>query len=466
MLGLILVITFIGIIATLIVNHILLFQTETNRSRLLIAPIVSDLESAQEVPYSQIEKAITVVVSPGTLKGFSAPVLTDAPPPVKSTKSNTIIDNLLFAMKYYARVPESEELTSSVFAWDGETGYYTADSGSGASQILAFARNARYLLILKLYQSYYPTTHYFDDDAQRVEEILDKFIDIDFLDALISSESFYSVFIPDQIFHDLMWLNQITDEGKFRDAALMIGNKHSRLIFRQAVTIKNNMDRSDKVRMFNDVALGYIYGGEIGDLDLQEDSRLVMDELLEELWAEKYMLMYTDVTIGNLGNITTTFITNDQMHALTGMIRYASASGDKRTGVVAQKIIESLSNGSNPVCDQANQGFYRRYNGDSRSPHKDYKLAEDQIVFLEALVKLNILNDGKYDSMLNYHYEWFENFLYDSLNNAIYFSYEETWAPYKFVNNRPVVSVDAILDFILLTLEDRKFRTDQKLGIS
>lgn len=465
MLGLILVITFIGIVATLIVNGFQLNQTKEYRDKLVIAPVVSDSESIEEVPFIPIEKAVTVIDSPGNLKGFSTPVLTDAPVPVNSKKSNTIIDNLLFAMRYYARIPESEELTSSVTGWDAGTGYYIADSGAMASPIMAFARNARYLLILKLYQAYFPSTHFFDDDSQRVEKILDRFIEPDYLDSLISSESFYSVFIPDKIFHDLMWLNEITSEEKYREAAFIIADKHSDLIFRQAVVIKNNKDRSDKVRMFNDVALGYIYGKEIGKLDLQEDSRLVMAELVKELWAENYSLLYTDVTIGSLGNITTTFITNDQMHALTGMIRYAEASGDTEVADLAFKILESLATGTNPVCDTTNQGFYRRYNGDSRSPHKDYKLAEDHIVFLEALVKLNILHDGKYNDLLNYHYEWLENYLYDPLHNAIYFSYEETWTPHKFTNNLPIVSVDAILDFILLTLEDRKYRADKVLGI-
>ncbi|MFH1514720.1 MAG: hypothetical protein ABIG42_04590 [bacterium] len=466
MLGLILVITFIGIIATVIINSCQLNQTKQNRAKMEITPVISDLDDVEEAPFIPVEKASTVVVSPGTLKGFSAPVLTDAPAPVNSIKANTIIDNLLFAMKYFARVPESDEMTSSVFVWDAETGYYIADSGAIASQIMALSRNARYLLILKLYQTYFPSTHYFDDDSQRVKRILDKFVDPETLNSIISSESFYSVYIPDQIYYDLFWLYEITGEGKYRDAALTIADKHSDIIFRQAVVIKNNRDRSDKVRMFNDAALGYIYGKEIGKLDLQEDARLVMDELIEELWADKYSLLYTDVTIGSLGNITTTFITNDQMHALAGMIRYAEASGDKRVEDLARKILESLANGSNPVCDTVNQGFYRRYNGDSRSPHKDYKLAEDHLVFLEALIKLNILNDGKFDDMLNYHYEWLENYLYDTTNNAIYFSYDETWKPYKYANNRPVVSVDAILDFILLTLEDRIFRTEKKLGIS
>jgi hypothetical protein len=464
--NLILVIGFIlvGIVVTLIVNADLLSKTEENRKRLQRAPLVTDVDKLDTQEFIPVEKPVTVADIPADLVGLVTPEYKDAPLPVKSKKSNLIIENLLFAMKFYARVPQEDELAVSVSGWDPNTGHYLPDTGFGGSPIIALARNARYLLVLKLYQDYFPSTHYFDDDAQRIEAILERIIEPERLQGLISSESFYQVRVPDKIFYDLMWLSEVTGKEKYRDAAFFIADKHSNTVIRQSIAIKNNRDRTSKIGMINDAAMSYIAGVEMGKLDLQEDARLVMNEMIKELYAESFNLIYTSASIGPFGNITTTFITNDQMHALSGMVRYAAASGDSEVESLAYRILESLADGTNPICDQTHHGFFRRYNGDSRSPHKDFKLADDHIIFLEAWIKLNILKDGKYDDILNYYYEFFETLLYDAYSNAIYFTYEIDWDPFKESNNRPIVSVDSILDFILLTLEDKKFRVDKSIG--
>ena len=79
-------------------------------------------------------------------------------------------------------------------------------------------------------------------------------------------------------------------------------------------------------------------------------------------------------------------------------------------------------------------------------------------------VKLNKLKDGEFDEILDFEFENYENILYDSYNNAIYDSYDLHFAPRKSSNNRLIASVDAILDFLLLTLEDREFRMKKGLG--
>ena len=461
---LVLGIILVGIVVTMLVNADLLSKTQENRKQLQRAPFVTDVDKLETREFIPVDKPETVADVPTSLAGLVAPEYKDAPLPLNSKKSNFIIENLLFAMKFYARVPQEDELTMSVSGWDPNTGYYLPDTGFGGSPIIALARNARYLLVLELYRDYFPSTHYFDDDAQRVEAILDGIIEPERLQGLISSESFFQVRVPDKIFYDLMYLSEVTGREKYRDAALFIADKHSDTVIRQSIAIKNNRDRTSKIGMINDAAMSYIAGVEMGKLDLQEDARLVMNDMMKELFADTFNLIYTNATIGPAGNITMTFITNDQMHALSSMVRYAAASGDSEIESLAYRILESLTDGTNPICDQSGHGFFRRYNGDSRSPHKDFKLAEDHITFLEAWIKLNILNDGKYDEILNEYYEFFETLLYDAYSNAIYFSYEIDWDPFKEATSTPLVSVDSILDFILLTLEDKKFRVDKSIG--
>ena len=453
----------VGIIPTLIVNGILLHLTKENREKLKFAKVTKDVKNLAPLEFTPVEKTQQVVRNPVSLKGLIMPENPDAPTPVNSKKSNTTIENLLFAMKFYARPSAENDTTMSVAGWDATTGYYLPDQGSSASPIMALARNARYLLILKLYQEYFPATHYFDDDAERVERILDKIIEPDRLSVNITEQSFLAIRVPDKIYYDLMWLNKITGKENYRDAALYIADKHSANVIRQSIAIKNSRDRTCKIGLVNDAAMTYIAGVEIGKLDLQEDATLVMKDLIRELWAEPFSLLYTNSTIGPSGNITTTFITNDQMHALVGMIKYAEASGDSDVEATAYTIIESLADGSNPLCDQNQHGFYRRYNGDSMSPHADFKFAEDHITYLDALIKLNILNNGKYDKILNYFSETFEVLLYDSFSNGIYSKYELDWKP-KMDDNLPFVSVDDILDYLLLILEDKEFRVEKNLG--
>ena len=457
-------IIFAGLVLTIIVNAFLLHSTKANRQKLSIMPVVTDVENQPTVDFKQVEKPVAQTVVAGSLEGFLPPVNPDAPDPPMSKKSNTEIENLLFAMKFYAQVPQDEELTVSVAGWDVETGYYLPDSNMLGSPIYAIARNIRYLLILKLYQEYFPTTKFFDDDALRVSAIVDKMIDPQQIDQLITSDAFFKEQVPDKIFYDLMWLNDLTGEQKYKDAAINIGLKYSNLVSIQANLVKGNRDRTDRVFMFGYSALGYAVGKQLGNIDLIRDSEFLMNELISQLWSEKFGLLFTDASIGSLGNVTTTFITNDQMHALVGMIRYADASGDKKVEDIATKILQSLADGSNPLCDTSRLGFFRRYNGESRSAHKDYKLADDHISYLEAWVKLNVANDGKYDTSLSNEYENYTTILYDSYANSIYYSYNLDFTPYPYYKNRPCASVDAILDFLLLTLEDRKFRTENKLG--
>lgn len=453
----------VGIILTLILNTVLLHLTKENRGNLQFAKVATNLDEIPTRPFIPVAKPQTVANTPVSLKGLKMPEFADAPPPVNSKKSNTVIENLLFAMKFYAQAPKDNDTIMTVSGWDAITGYYLTDQGTAASAILALARNARYLLVLKLYQEYFPTTHYFDDDAVRVEEILGRIIEPEHLSANITDLSFISIRVPDKIYYDLMMLNKVTGNEKYRDAALFIAEKHSTTVIRQSTLIKNSRDRTSKIGMFGDAAMSYVAGVEIGDLDLQGDASLVMKDLITELWADTYNLLYTSASVGQFGNITNTFITTDQMHAVSALIKYAEASGDNAIGTIAYTIIESLADGSNPVCDQPNHGFFRRYNGDSRSPHKDYKLSEDHIAFLEALIEINALNNGKYDEMLDYFFETYEILLYDTYSNGIYLEYEINWNP-KVENNIPLVSVDAILDYVLVVLEDKKYRVDKSLG--
>ena len=164
----------VGIIITLIVNAVLLSSTKVNREKLQFAKTATDVEDIPVREFIPVETPETVADVPASLTGFKMPEFTDAPPPVNSKKSNTIIENLLFAMKFYAQAPKDDELKMSVSGWDSETGYHLLDKGFAGSLILTLARNARYLLVLKLYQEYFPATHYFDDDAQRIEDILDR----------------------------------------------------------------------------------------------------------------------------------------------------------------------------------------------------------------------------------------------------------------------------------------------------
>jgi hypothetical protein len=453
-----------GLVLTIIVNALLLHSTKANRQKLSVMPVVTDIENQPSSEFKQVEKPLVPTTVAGSLEGFLPPVNPDAPLPSMSKKSNTEIDNLLFALKFYTQVPKDEELKTSVAGWDAETGYYLPDAQMSGSPIIAVSRNVRYLLILKLYQEYFPTTKYFDDDAVRVSAIVDRMIEPQQMNQIVTSEAFFRERVPDRIFYDLMWLNELTGDKKYKDAAISIGQKYSNLVTIQANLIKGNRDRTDKVLMFGYSALGYIYGKQLGNIDLIRDSELLMNELISQLWSEKYGLLYTDSTTGQFGNVTTTFITNDQMRALVGMVRYAAASGDKKVEDIAVKILQSLADGSNPLCDTSRLGFFRRYNGESRSAHKDYKLADDHISYLEAWIKLNTATDGKYDETLNYEYENYTNFLYDNYANTIYSSYNLDFTPYPQFNNRPFASVDAVLDFLLLTLEDRKFRMDKKIG--
>jgi hypothetical protein len=453
-----------GLILTVVVNALLLHSTKTNRQKLSVMPVVTDIASQPTVDFKQVEKPAAQTIVPGKLEGFFPPVYPNAPLPPMSKKSNTEIENLLFALKFYTQIPKADELTISAAGWDVETGYYLPDTKMSGSPIYAVARNIRHLLILRLYQKYFPTTKYFDDDAVRVSAIVDKMIEPQQIDQIITSEAFFKEQVPDKIFYDLISLNELTGEKKYKDSAISIGQKYTNLVTIQANLIKGNRDRTDKIFMFGYSALGYIVGKQLGNIDLMRDSELLMNELISQLWSEKYGLLFTDSTTGQFGNVTTTFITNDQMHALVGMVRYATASGDKKVEDIAAKILQSLADGSNPLCDTSRLGFFRRYNGESRSAHKDYKLADDHISYLSAWVKLNAATDGKYDETLNYEYENYSTLLYDSYANAIYFSYNLDFTPYPHINNRPFASVDAVLDYLLITFEDRKFRAEKKLG--
>ena len=453
----------IGLAVTLIVTSFMSYKTRDNRTQLQGTTIPGEGEKPQKIEYQDIEQAETIKTTTSSLEGFLPPADTNVPPPVKSIKTNEIIENLLYALKFYSHVPEGDELISSVDGWDAETGYNVLDISNPGSQITAMARSVRFFLLLKLYQMYFPATRYFDDEAQRLDAIVDRMIEPQNLDTVVTNETFFIARFPYSVFYDLLWLADLTGDDKYRNAALAIGDKNTRLITMQTNLIKDNMDRSNKVIYFNNAAMGYITGKETGNLNLMKDSELLFEELIDELWDDSYNLFYTDASIGATGNITLTFITNNQVHAALSLIRYAEASGNKQAENIATTILKSMSDGTNPVCDKQSPGFFRRYYGETGSPHKDFKVADDHLTYLYAWVKLNELNNGLYNESLNVDYETYEIYMYDRKYNAIYHKYTQSWRPHPSVGDTPLVFSDSMLKFLLLTFEDRTFRAEKKL---
>ena len=444
-----------GIIITVGVTEFALYSTRETRHKLNPPGGDVDVSKLPDSPYKMPEKTVPQATSAQKIpEGFMPPVDKNTPLPINSKKANNTLDNLLFAMSFYYRIPVEDEMESSVVGWDVETGYYLPDK---SAPIMSLARNVRYLLILKLYQKLYPTTKYFDNDAARIESIARRQLDPKNLDSMLTNAITILRFIPNKLLYDLLDLSKITGDNLYRTSALKVGEKLSIPVVVQTGLIKSNRDRTDKVGMFGDAASGYITGKEMGKLDLTEDAQILMDELMKELWAEKFNLFYTNSAIGQFGNITETFITTNQMHALGNIVRFAEASQDKTLAEKAQKILTSMADGSNVICDTKHFGFFRRYNGKSQTPHEDYKLSEDHIAYLEAWIRLNMMFDGQFEKILNTEYDGFEMFLYNDYTNCIFLSYEMDWKPHLEENGKPIASVDAILDYLLMTLQDREF---------
>jgi len=457
-----LVLIFAGIIATIIVMEIIRYSTRDELKMLNPMATVTDAGNLPEMPLKKIEKSKTTFTpTAGSLEGFFPPIRTDTPIPSESKKANNSIDNLLFAMSYYYHVPSEKEMNESVIVWDPQSGYYLPDT---AFPETALARNVRYLLCLTIYQRLYPTTKYFDDETIRMKALLEKQLADQHLDTLLSTSSILQQRIPAYLFHDLLELANITGDPLYRKAFIKVGEKLSGYAKAQAALIRNNRDRSDKITMFGDAAMAYIYGQETGKIDFFGDAQLLMDELMEQLWAKKFNLFYTDATIGQYGNITETFITSEQMDALINITRFAQASGDEELPEIVHQVLKSMADGVNPIVDTQRLGFFRRYNGKSQTPHTDFKLAEDHIKYLEAWIRLNMLKKGEYELVLNGEFDGYEMFLYDDTNNAIYMSYETNWQPRPESQGKPLVSVDAILAFVLITLQDRRFSAEKATG--
>jgi hypothetical protein len=458
-----------GVVITLAVHSCMMYQTRATLKK--VSPersrFVARGEERKPVPYTPVEKAAPAGIEEGSMEGYLPPVNPDAPPVSKSIKSNEVIENLLFAMKYYGQVPADQAMTGSTLGWDGETGYYLPVVNEPGAEIYALTRNVRYLLILKFYQDAYPTTKYFDDDAVRISGYVDRTIEKSNLEKIITAETFQSYIFPHKLFYDLLELSKITRNPEYRDAALYIGKTHSFIIQMQANQIKSNKSRSDKAVMFNDAAMTYVYGKEMGKIDLMKDAELVINELAEKLWDENFMLLYTNATTGVGDNLTTTFIAINQMEALLNIVHYLEVVEDKEVEAIARTMLMSFIEGTNPLCDQQRGGFFRRYAGENRSPVEDFKKSLDHTTYLYALVRMNILKKGEFNDILNLEYENYSYFLYRDTSNAIFLEYDMTWNPFPHApQNRPVVSIDAVEDFLLLTLEDRIFRAEMKIGSS
>jgi hypothetical protein len=421
-----------------------------------------DIAKLPDAPLKMPEKTIPQVAPiDEVLEGFFPPVNKEAPLPANSKKSNNTLDNLMFALSFYDRMPFEDEISASVVGWDPDSGYYLPDK---STPIMSLARNVRYLLILKLYLKLYPTTKYFDTEAVRVEDLVKRQLEEKNLDSTITNAVGVLHYIPEKLFFDLLDLSKLTQDKLYRDSALKVGDKIGFNVTMEASLVKSNRDRTDKVNMFADAAVGYILGKETGRINLTQDAQILIDELIKELWTEKYKLFYTSSAIGQLGNITETFITADQMHALVNIVRFASAAQNEELGNKVQTILTTMADGSNVICDTKRFGFFRRYSGKGEAPHEDYKTAEDHIAYLEAWIRLNMMRNGEFEKILNSEYDGYEMFLYNEYTNCIYLSYEMDWKPRPEDNGKPLASADAILDYLLITLQDRAFSAEHAAG--